>query len=131
VSILGPLLYVLYKSDLPASRESTLRTFAGDTVIFATYKDPAVALLNLQEQLHITEKWLKELKNKVNESKSSHIMFTPRKGHCPAVNMNQNIVPQTEVVKHPGLHFDCTLSWKEHIVRKRNLIDIKTKISTG
>jgi hypothetical protein len=44
------------------------------------------------------------MENKVNESKSSYIKFTPRKGHCPAVNINQTIIPQTEGVKYLGLH---------------------------
>jgi len=130
-SILGPLLYVLYTSDLPASRETTLGTFADNTAIFATHKDPTIASLNLQEHLHIIEKWLQKWKIKVNESKSSHITFTPRKGHCPAVNINQTIIPQTEVVKYLGLHFDCRLNWKEHIARKRKQIDLKTKGSPG
>ena len=69
----------------------------------------------------------KERKIKVNKSKSSHVKFTLRKDHCPGVNINQTIIPQTEVVKCPGLHFDCRLNWKEHIARKRNQIDIKTK----
>jgi hypothetical protein len=54
-------------------------------------------------------------------------MFTLRKVHCPAVNINQTIIPQTEVVKYLGLHFDCRLNWKEHIARKRKQIDLKTK----
>jgi len=58
-SILGPLLYVLYTSDLPTSRETTLDTFADDTAIFATYEDSRIASLNLQEHLHTIEKWLK------------------------------------------------------------------------
>jgi hypothetical protein len=80
-NILGPLLYVLYTSDLPTSRKTTSGTFAGDTAVFATHEDPAIASLNLQEQLHTTEKWLKKWKIKVNESKSSHVRFTLRKGH--------------------------------------------------
>jgi hypothetical protein len=42
-SILGPLLCVLYTSELPTSRETTLGTFADDTAIFATHEDPTVA----------------------------------------------------------------------------------------
>jgi hypothetical protein len=80
-SILGPLLYVLYTSDLPTSRETTLGTFADDTAIFATHEDPTIASLNLLEHLHIIEKWLMKWKIKVNESKLSHITFTLRKGH--------------------------------------------------
>jgi hypothetical protein len=76
-SILGPLPFVLYASDLPACRESTLGTFADDTAIFATHEDPTIASLNLQEQLHIIKKWLKKWKIKVNKSKSLYITFTP------------------------------------------------------
>ena len=124
-SILGPLLYVQYTSDLQTSIEITLGTFADDTAIFATHEDPMIASLNLQEHLHIIEKWLKKWKTKVNDSKSSHITFTLRKGHCPAVNINQTIIPQTEAVKCLGLHFDCRLNWKEQVVKKTNRVKNK------
>jgi hypothetical protein len=58
-SILGHLLYVLYTSDLPTSKEITLGTFADDTAIFATRDVPKIASLNLQEHLQIIEKLLK------------------------------------------------------------------------
>jgi len=66
--------------------------------------------VNPQEHLHVIEKWLKKWKTKVNESKSSHITLTLRKGHCPAVNINQTIIHKTEVVKYLGLHFDSRLN---------------------
>jgi len=126
-SILGPLLLVLYTSDSLTSRETTLGTFADDTAIFATHYDPMIASLNLQEHLHIIEKWLKNWNIKVKESKSLHVKFTLRKGHCPAVNINQTIIPQTEVVKYLGLHFDCRINWKEHITKKRKQINLKAR----
>jgi hypothetical protein len=97
------------------------------TAIFAALEDPTIASLNFQEHLYISEKWRKKWKIKVNKSKSSHITFTLRKGHCPAVNTNQTIIPQTEAVKYQGLHFDRRLNWKEHIARKRKQINLKTK----
>jgi hypothetical protein len=109
------------------SRETTLGTFADDTEIFATYEEPTIASLNLQEHLRIIRKWLKKWKIKANEFKSSHIKFTLQKGHCPPVNINQTIIPQTEVVKYLGLNFDFRLNWKKHIARKRKQIDLKTK----
>jgi len=125
-STLGPLLCVLYTSDLPTSRETPLGTFADDTAIFAAHEVTTIATLNLQKHSHIIEKWLKKWKIKVNRSKSSHVTFTLRKGHCPAANINQTIVPQTEVVKYLGLHFHYRLNWKEHIARKRKQIDVQT-----
>ena len=117
--ILGPLLYILCISDLPALKETTLGTFADNTAIFSTHEDPTTASLNLQDQLNIIEKWLKKWKIKFNESKSSHIKFTLQKGHCPAVHINQTIILQTKVVKCLGLQLDCRLNWKEHIARKK------------
>jgi hypothetical protein len=87
-SILTPFLYVLYTSDLPTSRGTTLGMFADDTAIFATHEDPTIASLNLQEHISSNEEWLQKWKIKVNESKSSHITFTLQKGRCPAVSIN-------------------------------------------
>jgi len=69
----------------------------------------------------------KKLKITVNEYKSSYIKLTLRIGHCPAVNTNQTIIPQTESVQYLRIHFDCSLNCKEHIDRKRKKIDLKTK----
>ena len=68
-NILGPFLYLLCTSDLQTSRETTFGTFADDTAVFATHEDPTIAALNLQEHLHIIEKWLEKWEIKVNESK--------------------------------------------------------------
>jgi ABC-type lipoprotein export system ATPase subunit len=61
------------------------------------------------------------------KSKSSHKRFTFRKGHCPAVNINQTITPQTKVVQYIEVHLDCKVNWKEHNDTKRKHIDLKTK----
>jgi len=126
-SILGPLLNTLYTSDFPTSRKTTLSTFADDTDIFATHSDATIAALNLQDHLHSIKKWLQKWKMKVNETKSTHIMFTLRKGQCPPVCINQTVIPQVETVKYLGLHFDRKLTWKEHIAIKRKQLDHKTR----
>jgi len=69
----------------------------------------------------------KKLKIKVNETKSSHITFTLRKESCPAISINQTVLPQVESVKYLGLHFDCKLNWKEHIIKKKKQTDLKVK----
>jgi len=119
-SILGPLLYVLYRSELPTSTDTTMGTFADDTDIFATHADPTTASRNFQEQLNTVENWLKNWKIKVNETKSSHITFNLRKENFLPISINQTVLPQVESVKYLGLHFDCKLNWKEHIIKKGN-----------
>jgi hypothetical protein len=54
-SILGPLLNVLYTSDLKTSRGTMLGTFSDDTVIFATHEEPTIASRNLQVHLNSIE----------------------------------------------------------------------------
>lgn len=49
-SVLGPLLYLLYITDLSTTQQVTTGTFA-DTIILATHKDPKIASKNLQENI--------------------------------------------------------------------------------
>jgi len=102
-------------------------TFADDTAIFATHADPTTASRNLQEQLNTVENWLKNWKIKVNETKSSHITFNLRKENFLPISINQTVLPQVESVKYLGLHFECKLNWKEHIIKKRKQTDLKVK----
>jgi hypothetical protein len=119
--------YVLYTYDLQTSTETKLGTFSDDTAILANQEEPTIASLNLQGHLqhiqhlhlHIIEKWLKKWKIKFNESKSSHIKFTLSKCHCPAVNSNQTVISETEVVKCLGLGLICRLNWKENTEKKK------------
>jgi len=61
------------------------------------------------------------------KAKSTHITFTLRKSQCPPVCTNQTAIPQVETVKYLGQHFDRKLTWREHIVKKRKQLDLKTR----
>jgi hypothetical protein len=71
-------------------------------------------------QLHLDQpEWLKLWRMRANESKSTHITFTPRRDGCPAVYLNRKIIPQETTVKYLGIHLDRRLTWKQHIHNKR------------
>jgi hypothetical protein len=120
------VLFSLYYTHL-TSRETILGTSADDTAIIATHEDSSIASLNLQNHLHIIEKWLKKWKIKVNESKSSHIKFILQKGHCPIFNINQTITLQTEAVEYRRATLRLQVKLEKHVARKRKQIDLKTK----
>lgn len=61
---------------------------------------------------------------KTNEAKSTHVTFTTRRETCPPVTLNGTLIPQQEVVRYLGLHFDRRLTWKKHIFNKRKQLGI-------
>lgn len=124
-SVLGPILYLLYTSDLPTSESIITSTFADDTAIMATNKNPQTASRDLQEHLAKIEKWMMKWRIKANESKSVHVTFTLHKRTCPMVKLNNISIPQHNDVKYLGLHLDRRLTWKKHIESKRKQIKIK------
>ena len=126
-SILGPLLYRIYTADIPQSDKTILSTFADDTAILTTHPNPTLASANLQGHLRNTETWTRQWRLKINDTKSSHITSTLRRGHCPPVYINQTAVPQSEKVKYLGLHFEKRLTLKNHVATKRKQLELKTR----
>lgn len=126
-SVIGPLLYVLYTTDLPTNRETTMGTFADDTVILASDEDPVTASTTLQRYLDEIQTWLHKWKIKTNETKSVQVTFTLRRDQCPPVYLNNIQIPQSATTKYLGMHLDRTFTWKEHIVKKHKQIDLKIK----
>jgi hypothetical protein len=123
-SVLGPLLYLLYTADLPTSPDSTIATFADDTVILATDPDPVIASQKLQTSLLTNQHWLTKWRLKANSSKSTHVTFTTRRATCPGVHIYNEQLSQAEEVKYPWLHLDRRLTWHKHIFSKRKYLGI-------
>lgn len=124
-SVLGPLLYLLFTADLPTNSFLTTSTFADDTAILSSHKDPVAASQNLQTHLYRIEQWLKNWRIKVNASKSCHVTFTLNRSSCPPVKLNGDLIPQTNSVKYLGVHLDKRLTWRPHIEAKKQHIKIK------
>ena len=62
VSILGPLLFLLFISYLPESLASVNKQFADDTSIFSVMHDPETTSISLNENLRKMSKWIHQWK---------------------------------------------------------------------
>jgi hypothetical protein len=93
-SILGPVLYLIYTSDLPTSDNITTATFANDTAILATNEDPAIDSMKPQTTINKVDDWAKKWKINIDQSKSKHISLILRNQTCPTVQWAMFIYPR-------------------------------------
>lgn len=125
-SILGPLLYLIYTSDLPVMENIKVATFADDTALMATGSNVVQSTTKLQEANNAITNWCKTWKIKLNETKSAHVNFTLKKiEDQPRVTLNNIEVPLENHAKYLGMTLDTKLRWKEHVKIKRKELDLK------
>lgn len=124
-SVLGPILYLLYTADLPTKPNIITATFADDTAVLASHKEPHMASQQLQSHLNSIQDWLVKWRIKANETKSVHITFTNKRGTCPPVTLNNLQIPQRDEAKYLGMYLDRKLTWKKHLFTKRKQLGLK------
>lgn len=127
-SILGPLLYLIYTSDLPVMGNIKVATFADDTALIATGKIIIESTSKLQQSLDSISNWCGSWKIKLNETKSVHVNFTHKKIDTQSrVKLNNIEVPLDDKAKYLGMTLDAKLNWKEHFKIKKRELELKYK----
>ena len=81
-SVLGPLLFLAYVSDIWRNIESTIRLFADDCMIYRKIINNA-DMEKLQKDLDRLGEWAVENAMKINPSKSKAIRFTRARVNDP------------------------------------------------
>ena len=126
-SILGPILYLLYTSDVPVVPGVKVATFADDTAFLATGADSQTSARKLQYAANTLTSWSKKWRIKLNESKSQHVNFTLRRELRHPIYINGQIIPYSDTAKYLGMTLDVKLHWKEHIRIKSNQLKLTWK----
>jgi hypothetical protein len=106
---------------------TTLGTFADDTVIWSVNEDSRRAASDLQYHLNTRQTWFEKWRIKINENKSCFMIFTLRKSSTPDVTIDDIKIPRNTEVKYLGMTIDSKLTWKQHVAKKRKQVNITIK----
>ena len=118
---MGPLLFLVYISDLADSLSSNAKLFADDTSLFSVIDDVDTSANELNNDLYQINKWALQWKMSFNPDPSKEvqkIIFSRRtkKISHPSLRFNNSIVSQSQYQKHFGLFLDPRLA-HETIIR--------------
>jgi len=123
-SILGPLFFLIYTSDLPSvipytvpNKNSSIVLFADDTSVIIS--EPC--LVNFKRKLNIVFQIMREWFNSnflsLNFDKTYYVQFITKNKFLNKINIEHDtkMILQTNSVKFLHITIDNTLSWKQHI----------------
>lgn len=124
-SVLGPFLFLIFTADIPTRSDLLTSTFADDTAILSSHRNPCKAAENLSLHLQTIESWIANWRIKVNETKSKQITFTLNARTCPQLQLNSVPIPSCDDITYLGIHLDRRLTWRRHIEAKKTQINLK------
>jgi len=124
-SVLGPLLYTLFTSDLPEPDKAVVATFADDTAFLSSSPHYPEATTQLQSTIDRFIQWATDWKIAINNEKSVHVVYTLRPFGYNPVYINNKPIPYTTTAKYRGVHLDQRLAYKDHITNKRKALELR------
>ena len=120
-SILGPLLFLLYKNDLPDCLKSTTPgMYADDTQIFSFSNDANELVVRLNSDLAHVCDWLKENRLQMHPSKCK-MMFIGSPYNLNNITCDEPVVANAKPISRTstqvclGVKLDENLSWASNI----------------
>jgi hypothetical protein len=122
-SVLGPVLYLLYTSELQQPEAATVATFADATASMAVGDNIKKATEKLQRAVDKLNNWTRKWLIKLNEAKSINVGFTNRKFQHIPVTINIKFVPHLNKEKCLGMTLDAKLRWKIYVKKNANSLD--------
>lgn len=118
-SVLSPLLYSLYTSDIRPSRESDIAFYADDSAFICQGKVSNAIVGRMQRALNSASKYFSKWKIKINEQKSQAILFpfnkSPKRQPTRKLMANGREIPFSKTIKYLGITLDEKLTFRQHI----------------
>ena len=114
-SVLGPL-FLIYINDLPScTKNSTVRLFADDCVLYRQITSSQDIIL-LQKDLDALQQWEHTWMMEFNPSKCQVVQVTNRRKPTPSsYSIHGQILDVTNSAKYLGVHLDAKLNFNMHV----------------
>ncbi|BET01387.1 Retrotransposon protein [Nesidiocoris tenuis] len=115
-SVIGPMLYIAYAGDMPASPDLMTAQFADDAAFLATSHRGYRAAGRLVEFYNELQEWAIKWKIRLNTSKSHAMVFSYLRYHVqPGLVMGRVAIPEVSKVRYLGITLDKRLTFRDHI----------------
>ena len=127
-SVLSPLLFLIYITDLPDNLSTNVKLFAGDTSLFSVVHNITTSSCDLNDDFNRVRKLAFQWKMSFDPEPSKQAQDVTitrklqKKGYSP-LYFNDSSVKETCKQKHIGMLMDFRLDFQEHwksLVKKVN-----------
>lgn len=120
-SLLSPILYCIFASDVPRTEGTQLAMYADDVCIYSRSWSPEVAADRVQSASEKLFDYFAKWRVKANVDKSTAVLFTRRRRRPPdAMVLQGDLLPWRSEAKYLGVILDSKLTWKNHIESMAN-----------
>jgi len=121
-SSLGPLLFALYRNDLPSTTKLTPPLFADDAVLSISGNNSTELQSIVNTELEKVNEWLHFKKLSLNYSKTTYMIASRKNNQLTDFNVkiNDKTITRTTCVKYLGVFIDNKLTWSNHIAYLEN-----------
>lgn len=118
-SLLSPLLYSIYTTDIPTPAKCVLCQYADDTAMAVTGLKALTMTKTMNAGLRSLNRFFTKWRIKINPTKTEAIFFTKRRKpqYKPSepVKLNGSDVSWKDSVRYLGVHIDKRLTFKSHV----------------
>ena len=126
VSVLGPLLFVIFINDLPDQVNSEIFLFADNTKIFRNIKGPDDQKI-LQDDINPMLQWANKWQVEFHPDKYVSMAINNKEGRNWKYNMKEIELKQSRQEKDIGVIVDDQLKFEYHMYEKikkaKNMMD--------